>query len=87
MAKKHRGGKLHRGPFTTADFVKALTSIGYESVPGTKHRAFKHPDRPGKVNVGSWQNVKAGHTVFASVARQANLTNEQLLRLLNGLDA
>jgi predicted RNA binding protein YcfA (HicA-like mRNA interferase family) len=36
-----------------------LLKAGWVRVKGTKHLAFKHPDRRGKVNLDEkWKNVK-----------------------------
>lgn len=77
-------GSGRKLPLLTADdFVRVLRAAGYVQVAGTKHLAFEHPTRPGKVNVDEkWQNVKAGSWVFRSVVYdQARLTKQEFEEL------
>lgn len=86
MARKPKpGGRLNKGPFTASDFERALGLDGWERIKGkTRHPAFKHPAKPGKVNYGTnWSGVMYGHQTFEGVAAQAGLTKRQLLQLLN----
>ncbi len=70
-------------PLTAGDFVRVLRAVGYVQVEGTKHLAFEHPDRPGKVNVDEkWKNVKVGSWVFRSVVyEQARMTKAEFVEL------
>lgn len=76
-----RGRKMP--PLTAGDFVRVLRAVGYVQVDGTKHLAFQHPERPGKVNVDEkWENVKVGSWVFRSVVyEQARLTKTEFVEL------
>ena len=75
MAK--RGRKLP--PLTAADFKRVLRAAGWLPVPGTKHLAYEHPDRPDKVNIDDkWTHVKPGSWVFRSVVvDQAGMTRRE----------
>ena len=79
MAK--RGRKLP--PLTAEDFKRVLRAAGWAQVSGTKHLAYEHPTKPGKVNVDEkWRNVKAGSWVFRSVVYdQAGMTKEEFEEL------
>jgi hypothetical protein len=55
---------------------------GWAQVPGTKHLAYKHPTKPGKVNIDAkWTRVKPGSWVFKAVLAQAGLTRQEFERL------
>lgn len=86
MARKPKpSGRLNKGPFTFKDFERVLLADGWKSVRGTKHKAYEHPDKPGKVNLDDkWEHVKYGSEFFASVASQAGMKPRALLRKLNG---
>lgn len=89
MPKKRREGakNLNKGPFTAADFDRALRSDGWYRVPGGKHWNYKHPTKPGKVQVASnWEHVKYGKFNYVNVAENSGLGKMGLLKLLNGLD-
>lgn len=88
MRKKKPSGRVHRGPFTAADFETALRLDGWEPEPnqtGGGHTNWCHPTRPGKVQVdGKWNAVKPGHDPFKGIMRQGGYSKEELLKLLNG---
>lgn len=85
--RKKKGSKLHRGPFTCADLKRAIKADGWESAKNKKHLNYEHPTKRGKVSLDEkWTGIRANDTMFRSVARQAGLTNKELLQLLNGID-
>ena len=80
MAKKPRHQKV--SVFDFSDLERVIKADGWFSVPGTKHRAYKHPTKPGKVNLDAkWRNVKLGSWTFVSVCQQAGLSREKFLDL------
>jgi len=82
--KKKPSGRLNRGPFAFSDLERAIKRDRWARTKGTKHAAYKHPTKTGKVNLDEkWTGVKYHHEVFTSVACQAGLTKHELLRLLN----
>jgi hypothetical protein len=76
-------GKGHRLPLLNAgDFVRVVRADGWYSVPGTKHLAFEHPTKRGKVNIDEkWDRVKPGSWVFKSVLTQASLSRPEFERI------
>lgn len=83
--RRRRSGNLHRGPFSAGDFDAGLRLDGWFEVPHTRHRNYRHPVRPGKVQVDAkWTGVKPGYFSFRMVMEQAGYTKDELLRLLNG---
>lgn len=52
-------------------------------MPGTKHLAYEHPTKSGKVNIDEkWTSVKAGSWVFRSVVMdQAGITRREFEEL------
>lgn len=88
MGKRRRkGSELHRGPFTAAEIERELQRIGFTCKPGGNHPQYIHPARGGKVAISrKWTSIKASDAIFRSIARQAGLTSQQLLRVLNGLE-
>lgn len=77
----HKGRKPP--PLKADDFKRVLRALGYVAVDGTKHLAFEHPDRPGKVNVDEkWTGVKSGSWVFRSVVHeQMGLTTAEFFEV------
>ena len=85
--KKKKSPRLHRGPFTYADLRQAIKLDGWEPAKNKKHLNFEHPTKPGKVSLDEkWTGIRASDLMFRSVARQAGLSNEELLLLLNGIN-
>lgn len=75
-----RGRKLPT--LTTNDFVRVLRADGWYPVEGTKHLAFKHATKTGKVNVSAkWSDIRAGDMIFRSVLEQAELSRREFERL------
>jgi predicted RNA binding protein YcfA (HicA-like mRNA interferase family) len=69
-------------PLTAADIVRMLTADGFQEVTGTKHRAFEHPERGGKVSVSmKWTGLRFGHDAMRGVMAQAGWTREDVRRL------
>lgn len=82
--KKKPSGRLHRGPFTAADFREALTLDGWSEESPGPHACWVHPTRRGKVQIdGKWTAVKPGHDPFRGVCSQGGYTKAELLQLLN----
>lgn len=79
MAK--RGRKIP--PLTVEDFKRVLRADGWVQVEGTRHLAYEHPTKRGKVNLDEkWRNVRMGSWVFRSVVlEQAGLTRSEFERL------
>ncbi len=71
-----RGRKLP--PLTAKDLIRVLRADGWQQVKGTKHLAFEHSTKSGKVNVDEkWENIKTGDWVFRSVViEQAGMTKK-----------
>lgn len=82
-----KGPRLNRGPFTFSDLDRAIKRDGWKEAKHGNHPNYKHPTKKGKVQLDKkWTGIRANDLMFRSVARQASLTNKELLRLLNGLD-
>lgn len=77
--------QLNKGPFTAKQIERALTrGDGWFRVPGSNHIALKHPSKPGKVSLSeNWDSVKRGQLVFKSIARQAGMSQDELVQLIN----
>jgi len=84
VRKKKPSGRLSHGPFTFADLEQAIMNDDWLEADHGDHPNYKHPTKSGKVQLDKkWTGVKKGSVVFKSVARQAGLTQKQLLELLN----
>jgi predicted RNA binding protein YcfA (HicA-like mRNA interferase family) len=82
--KKKPSGRLSHGPFSFADLERAIAKDGWIEGGHGDHPNYKHPTKSGKVQLDKkWTGVKKGSLVFKSVARQAGLSQTDLLRLLN----
>jgi predicted RNA binding protein YcfA (HicA-like mRNA interferase family) len=69
-------------PLTAADLIRMLLRDGFEEVAGTKHRAFEHPERGGKVSVSmKWNSLRFGHDAMKGVMGQAGWTKADVRRL------
>lgn len=65
-----------------ADLERVVRADGWVSVKGTKHLAFEHPTKPGKVNIDEkWTNVKVGSWTFRWVLQHAGLSRKEFERL------
>ena len=81
---KKPSGRLNHGPFTFDDLEKAIKSDGWYEVGHGDHPNYEHGTKSGKVQLDKkWTGVKKGSVVLRSVARQADLTDKELLKLLN----
>jgi predicted RNA binding protein YcfA (HicA-like mRNA interferase family) len=86
-AKGKKGPPLNRGPFAFRDLDRAIKRGGWREAKHGNHPNYKHPTKGSKVQLDKkWTAIRANDTMFRSVARQAGLSNEDLLRLLNDLD-
>ena len=82
--KKKPSGRLRHGPFTFLDLEHAIFLDGWLEDGHGDHPNYRHPTKRGKVQLDKkWTGVKKGSQVFRSVARQAELSQGDLLRLLN----
>jgi predicted RNA binding protein YcfA (HicA-like mRNA interferase family) len=82
--KKKPSGRLSSGPWTFADFEKALKADGWYPVGVGEHPNYRHPTRPGKVQLDKkWTGVKKGHLPFRGVAIQGGYSKKELQVLLN----
>lgn len=82
-----KGPQLNRGPFEFKDLDRAIKRNGWLEAKHGGHPNYKHPTKRGKVQLDKkWTGIRANDMMFRSVARQAGLSNKELLRLLNGLD-
>lgn len=90
MSKQNRrkkGQELSRGPFNHRELERELRRVGYEATKPGDHLNFKHPDRPGKVQLDAeWTGVKVGGWVWRSLCRQTGYSKKELQRIVNGLD-
>jgi hypothetical protein len=75
-----RGRKLPLLRFT--DFRRVILADGWKPVSGTKHYAYEHPTKTGKVNLDEkWDRVKEGSWIFRSVLEQASLSKSEFAEL------
>ncbi len=75
-------GKRKIPPLTTADLERVLKAAGWREAKGTKHVAFEHSTKPGKVNVDEkWENVKLGSWTLRSVLQQAGMSRQEFVEL------
>jgi predicted RNA binding protein YcfA (HicA-like mRNA interferase family) len=82
MAKPTKRGKQKMPPLSAADIIRVLRADGWVQVPGTKHLAFEHPTKTGKVNVDEkWEHVRLGDWVCRSVLEQASMTRAEFEEL------
>lgn len=90
MSKQNRrkkGQELSRGPFNHRELERELRRVGYEATKPGDHLNFKHPDRPGKVQLDAkWTGVKVGGWVWRSLCRQTGYSKKELQMIVNGLD-
>lgn len=90
MSKRNRrkkGQELSRGPFSHREIERELRRVGYEPVKAGAHLNFKHPDRPGKVQLDAkWTEIKVGGWVWRYLCRQSGYSKKELQRVVNGLD-
>ena len=86
--KLKKGQNLSRGPWTASDIANAITGQGYQRIKGDfKHLNYKHPDRPGKVQISSsWDSIRYGDWIFNRIAENSGYGKKGLQRILNGLD-
>lgn len=85
--RKKNKNDLSRGPFDYRDFKREFQRVGYKSVKPGDHHNFKHPDRPGKVQLDDkWEHVKVGTWVWRYLCRQSGYSKKELHRIMNGLD-
>ena len=74
MAK--RGRKLPT--LTATDLICVVEADGWHREQGTKHLAWEHPTKPGKVNIDAkWQHVRRSGWPLTAVLAQAGLTREE----------
>lgn len=65
-------------PLTADDFKRVIRADGWLPVKGTKHLAYEHPTKRGKVNIDDkWTDVPPGSWAFKSVLQQAGLTRRE----------
>jgi predicted RNA binding protein YcfA (HicA-like mRNA interferase family) len=82
MTKPRNYKKERLPPLTAGDIVEMLLLDGWRYVGGTKHRAFEHPSRPGKVGVSmKWTGLKFGHVTMQGVMAQAGWSKDDVRRL------
>lgn len=86
MARKRKpSGRLNRGPFTAEDIRIALRLDRWELEGQTRHENYRHPTRPGKVQVDDkWTGVKVGSMPWKGLLEQTGYSKAELLALLNG---
>jgi len=78
-------GRRRLPPLTAADFLRMLKADDWYEIAGGRHRNFKHPTKPGKVQVsGKWTGVKTGSLPFKGVCAQAGWTRDDVDRLYFG---
>ena len=76
-----KGRKLP--PLTAYDLIRVVKADGWFQVDGTKHLAFEHPTKLGKVSIDEkWTGVRAGGWTFRSVVtEQARMTRREFEEL------
>jgi predicted RNA binding protein YcfA (HicA-like mRNA interferase family) len=63
---------------TAGDLICVVEADGWVRVDGTKHLAWEHPTKNGKVNISAkWQHVRPSGWPFTAVLAQAGLTMGQ----------
>jgi hypothetical protein len=59
-----------------------IKADGWVEVKGTKHLAYEHPIKQGKVNIDAkWRHIQPNGPFHRSVLRQASLTKGEFERL------
>lgn len=73
------GKRRRRLPIlAAADLICVVEADGWERVEGTKHLAWEHPTKPGKVNIDAkWKHVRPSGWPLTSVLAQASLTRTE----------
>jgi predicted RNA binding protein YcfA (HicA-like mRNA interferase family) len=70
------------GALTADDLKRVVLADGWVRVKGTKHLAYEHPTKTGKVNIDeNWEHVIPGGWVFNQVLANAGLTRKEFERL------
>jgi predicted RNA binding protein YcfA (HicA-like mRNA interferase family) len=63
---------------TAADLICVIEADGWVRVDGTKHLAWEHPRKEGKVNIGAnWKHIRPSGWPLTSVLAQAGLTKDE----------
>ncbi len=70
-------------PLDARDIEAILRADGWFEVPGTRHRAFEHAEKPGKVNFSAGvRDVRKGTLLWRSIFhQQAGLTDREVERI------
>lgn len=69
-------------PLKTSYVVRMLRHDGWYEVKQTTHRNFRHPHKPGKVQVSpSWVGVKPGSNPWRGLLAQTGWTKTELERI------
>lgn len=67
---------------TAANVICVIEADGWVETDGTKHRAWEHPTKPGKVNIGAkWKHVRPNGWPLSAVLTQAGLTPAEFERI------
>jgi predicted RNA binding protein YcfA (HicA-like mRNA interferase family) len=77
------GKRARKLPILTADDIaKVLRADGWHRVDGTKHLAFEHPRKRGKVLFGAnWAHVRPTGDPLRGILRTAELSQAEFERL------
>jgi predicted RNA binding protein YcfA (HicA-like mRNA interferase family) len=74
VAKRGRGLPT----LTANDLICVLKADGWYEVAGTKHLAFEHGEKSGKVNISAkWQHVRPTGWPLTAVLNQAEITKDK----------
>jgi predicted RNA binding protein YcfA (HicA-like mRNA interferase family) len=67
---------------TAADLICVVEADGWQREHGTKHLAWEHPTKYGKVNIDAkWVHIRPSGWPLTSVLAQASLTKERFEEL------
>jgi predicted RNA binding protein YcfA (HicA-like mRNA interferase family) len=73
------------GSLKPRQVVRALQKAGfYIHEQSGSHVQLKHPTKPGRITVPNHQGFDVPKPIIRSIIRQAGLTNEGFMELLDG---
>lgn len=62
---------------SAADLICVIEADGWQPCEGTRHLAWEHPTKQGKVNIDAkWEHIRPSGWPLTSVLSQAGLTKE-----------
>ncbi len=82
MAKPKKRGKQKLPTLEAVDLIRVIRADGWYEVDGTKHLAFEHATKDGKVSIDEkWEHLRLGDWVTRSVLEQASMTRAEFEKL------